>query len=134
MSGTILDDLFELNREMNRLFDEARYDVSGAWPETNVYEGKEDYVLVSKVPGTEKKDITVTVEDNTLTISGKRSKESDKDAKIHLSERFTGEFNRSFKLNDHVDVSAIKAETENGLLVIRVPKAPEAKPRRINIS
>jgi len=133
MTRTIFDDLFEINREMNRILNQGRFTSTAAWPETNIYESKDDYILVSKVPGMEKKDIDITIRDNTLTIAGKREKKYADARKQHLNERFAGEFQRSFMLNEKVDVDKIKAEADNGLLMVRVPKSPEIQPKKIEI-
>ena len=125
MTRTIFDDLFEINREMNRILNQGRFTTTAAWPETNIYESKD--------PGMEKKDIDITIRDNTLTIAGKRGKNYPEARKQHLNERFTGEFQRSFMLNEKVDVDKIKAEAENGLLMIRVPKSPEIQPKKIEV-
>lgn len=133
MYQSVLDDLFELNREMNRIFNGTGYRGYGAWPETNMYEDTESYVLVSKVPGMSREDIEVSIQDNTLSISGSRKKDQQENMKMHLNERFQGDFQRNFLLNERIDTDRIKAETENGLLIIRLPKSPESKPKKIEI-
>jgi HSP20 family protein len=99
MSESVLNDLYELTREMSRIFDTVPTRGLGKWPETNVYESPEAFVLVSKVPGVAKKDIDISIKDNTLTISGERKPPKREDAKSHLSERFFGAFERSYLLN-----------------------------------
>lgn len=133
MYTSVLDDLFEINRQLNRIFDDTSSSFRGRWPETNLYEDKDGYILVSKVPDMDKSSIEVSLKDNTLTIRGERKKEHAKGAKVLLDERFSGTFERSFILNDKIDSERIGAEADNGLLVIRLPKSPESKPRQIEI-
>lgn len=133
MNASVLDDLFEINRQLNRIFDLSDPVLRGRWPETNLYEDKDAYLAVVKVPGLEKNEIEIDLRDKTLTVRGERKKAGDKKAKVLLDERFTGAFERSFMLNDRIEEGEIRAEAQNGLLIIRLPKSPEAKPRKIEI-
>ena len=133
MYKTIFDDLFDLNREMNRVFRDAGISGKPNWPETNTYENNDEYILVSKVPGIEKENIEITLKDNSLSIKGKRTKESDEALKKHLEERFSGEFERNIMLNNKIDIDNIKAEATDGLLIIKLPKSAEMKPKKIAI-
>jgi len=129
---TIFDELLDLNNEMNRIF--KYYDYSGEkWANTNVYENKDDYVIVSKLPGVAKSDINISIKDNTLKISGERKKDQDDKANLLLNERYKGKFERNFILNEKVDMNNINAEMKNGLLMIKLPKSPESKSKKIEI-
>jgi len=129
---TIFDELLDLNNEMNRIF--KYYDYSGEkWGNTNVYENKDDYVIVSKLPGVAKSDINISIKDNTLKISGERKKDQDDKANLLLNERYKGKFERNFILNEKVDMNNINAEMKNGLLMIKLPKSPESKSKKIEI-
>ncbi len=133
MYTSVLDDLFEINRQLNRIFDSPANSFRGRWPETNLYEDKDGYILVSKVPDVEKSSIEVNLKDNTLTIRGERKRAFPKGTKVLLDERFSGSFERSFILNDKIDSGRIAAEANDGLLIIKLPKSPESKPRKIEI-
>ena len=81
-------------------------------------------------------DIDLEVENNILTIRGEKReerKEEDENRRYHLWERSYGSFQRSFTLPRTVNADDIAAEFHNGLLHVRMPKAPEAKSRRIEI-
>ena len=132
MLRTIFDDLYDLNREMNRIFSGYQNNKSN-WAETNVYENNNGYVVVSKLPGLSKDDVNITLKDNSLQISGERKKEEMKGESVHLIERFSGKFERNFILNDKIDAGNIEAEMKNGLLMIKLPKSPETKPKKIEI-
>lgn len=134
MNASVLDDLFEINRQLNRIFDLSDPVYRGRWPETNLYEDKDAYLVAVKVPGLEKKEIEISLKDKTITIRGERKKSAAPKGKVLLEERFAGSFERSFMLSDKIDEEHIRAESQNGLLLIRLPKSPEAKPRTIEIN
>lgn len=134
MLRTIFDDLYDLNREMNKIFSSTGYRNNSNWAETNVYESNDGYVVVAKLPGLAKKDVNITLKDNSLKISGERKKDNVKGESMHLDERFSGKFERSFILNDKIDAENIKAEMKNGLLMINLPKSPDTKPKKIEIN
>ncbi len=132
MMRTIFDELLDLNNEMNRIF--KNYNYSGEkWANTNVYENKDDYVIVSKLPGVAKSDINISIKDHTLKITGERKKDQYDKANLLLNERHNGKFERNFILNEKVDMNNINAEMKNGLLMIKLPKSPESKPKKIEI-
>jgi HSP20 family protein len=134
MLRSIFDDLYDLNREMNKIFTGNRYyGRRNYWAETNVYENNDGYVLISKLPGISKEDVAITLKDNSLKISGERKKEKVDGEAVHLEERFSGKFERSFLLNDKINSEGIEAEMTNGLLMVKLPKSPETKPRKIEI-
>jgi len=132
--NNMFDDLFRINREINKFFggnDERLY--KRYWPETNIYSSEEKYVVAAKLPGLNKEDISISIKDNSLKISGKKHNEKKENVNYHIQERRFGDFERSFLLNDRVQVENIQAEFKNGLLIVDIPKSPEAKPMTISI-
>jgi len=99
----------------------------------NVYENHDDYIVVARTPGIDKNDVNITIKDNSLKITGERKKDTLENANNYLDERFSGKFERSFLLNEKIDADKIDAEMKNGLLIIKLPKSPESKPRNITI-
>ena len=133
---TIFDDLYDLSRSIDRMFGtyQPKKFRTVRWPETNIYENHDDYIVVSKLPGVEKGNINISFKDNALKISGEKTA-SEKDSKdLYINERFTGKFERNFLINEKVDADKISAEMNNGLLIIKLPKAPETKPKNISIN
>lgn len=131
---SIFDDLYRLNREMNRLlYSETRTGTTTYWPEVNIYGNDNEYMVVAKVPGVDKNDIAISLKDNSLKISGEKKSVSNPNANYHMKERKTGKFERNFVLDEKVDVDKINAEIKNGLLLIKIPKKPETKPVKIEI-
>lgn len=132
--NNMFDDLFRINKEINKFFGskDARF-YKRYWPETNIYNSEEKYVVVAKLPGLNKDDISISIKDNSLKISGKKQSEKKDNVNYHIQERRFGEFERNFLLNDRVQVENIQAELKNGLLIVDIPKSPEAKPMTISI-
>lgn len=131
MLNTILDDLFDINRAITRVFDSTPAYRYSYWPEVNIYNSNDEYVVVAKLPGVKKEDVSITLKDNSLKISGE--KKDDKKENCYLDERYSGKFERNFLLNEKVDSGKIDAEMKNGLLMIKLPKSPEVKPKSISI-
>jgi HSP20 family protein len=105
-------------------------------PSVDISETAEEYLIRAALPAVKKDDVSVTVEDGMLTLSGERQQqEEQKDEKFHKVESFYGNFSRSFALPDAVDTSAIRAESRDGLLTIHVPKtkAEAKKPTTIKV-
>jgi HSP20 family protein len=131
------DDLF--NR-YNRIFgtlvpaDEDRTVASQWRPTANVSETDTEYLVKAELPGVEKKDVEVTLEEGVLTIRGERRYEKNHDTeKQHRVESFYGTFARSFTVPADVDVTRIEAESKDGILTIHLPKAEQKKPKAIDV-
>lgn len=128
-------DLMGLHQRFNQAASGSE-DTYGSWaPTVDIFERGEDLVIRAELPGVERDDIEVRVEDNTLMLSGERKREQEFDeANAYRLERVYGKFMRSFRLPKTVDASHIEASYKNGVLEVRLPKAEEAKPRKIEIS
>ena len=113
-------------------------DPTGAWiPAVNVEEAADELVLTAELPGMREEDVSVDIENNILTIRGEKREareEGDEGYRYHVWERGYGRFHRSFTLPSTVQADAIQAEFEAGILTVRLPKAPEAKSRSIEIA
>jgi HSP20 family protein len=91
-------------------------------------------VLTAEVPGVKEDDIEIKIEDNTLSLSGQRKFEKEtKEENYHRIERSYGSFYRSFTLPNFIDHEKIRAEHENGLLRITLPKRPDLKARKVRV-
>jgi len=120
-------------------FDKALVTKSGFAPAVDIVEEKEDYVLRAELPGVAKEDIKIEVKENRLTLSGKKENAwSEKDGEsprghYRYAESSYGTFARVFELPRNVSGDVIKAEYQNGVLTLRIPKAKEALSRTIEI-
>jgi HSP20 family protein len=106
-----------------------------AWaPALDIAERKDAYLVTVELPGVEADDLQVTLEDGLLTIQGERHFAHDSsEQQFHRVERRYGAFRRSITLPDHVMADGIEATADNGVLQIMVPKAEQAKPKRIQV-
>ncbi|MBL8954922.1 MAG: Hsp20/alpha crystallin family protein [Myxococcaceae bacterium] len=103
-------------------------------PRFEVRETKDALVLKADLPGVKTEDLDVQVQNNVLSISGKREHEATKDEEhVHLYERSYGAFTRSFSLPDDVDTKNLDAELKDGVLTLKLPKVPEAQPQKVQI-
>ncbi len=132
----------ELDALTNRLgfvFDDAMPTASstGRWvPAVNVEENAEELLLTAELPGLTEDDIEIEFENSVLSIRGEKRaqrREGDDSSKVHIWERSYGSFQRTFTLPRTVSPDRIEADFASGVLHIRMPKAPEAKGRRIEI-
>jgi HSP20 family molecular chaperone IbpA len=103
-------------------------------PPIDIYETAEGLVLYADLPGVTADDLELQVQDNRLTLYGRVQRREREDAVPLYQEYQVGDFLRSFILSDEVDHERIHARLTNGVLRVELPKAPRAKPRRIEIS
>ena len=130
--------VFGLRREIDRLFEDTFGGESGRGslsPPVDIREDGREIAIEVELPGIKPEDVDVTAENGVLTIRGeKRSTSTENtEGRYHIVERSYGTFTRSFQLPTGVDEKGIAAEFNDGLLVVRVPKAALAQPRRIEI-
>ena len=128
-------ELERIRREMDNLFDTNTRTVSRGYPPINVYDTGNDVKLHAELPGMTKDDINVSFTDGNLTLSGKR-KPLVEDGKYTIirSERSTGEFEKTVNIPYPVVQDKISADFKNGVLTITLPKAEEAKPKKIEVN
>src|ERR671919_2328532 len=108
---------------------------SMAWaPVLDISERKDAYLVTVELPGVEADDLQITLEDGLLTIQGERQfTQESSEQQFHRIERRYGAFRRSITLPAQVQAEQIEATFDNGVLQIVVPKAEEAKPKRIQV-
>lgn len=100
-------------------------------PPVDIYETSDGLIVLADLPGVAKAGLDVRVENNLLTIRGKAAHAAPGD--LIYREYDLIHFFRQFELNDKVDQQQISAELKNGVLTLNLPKAEEAKPRRIDV-
>ena len=105
-------------------------------PPVDIYStGAHELVIKAEVPGMNKDEIDITVENFTLTIRGeKKTEQTVKDDQFHRVERSYGTFTRSFALPHTVDANKVEAEYKDGVLTIKLPQREEAKPKQIKVN
>src|SRR5437763_16789448 len=136
-------DLSTLQDRMNRLFDDAgrtwRSDEPAAtttWsPAVDIFETEGEIVVKAELPGMDRKDITLHLENNVLTLKGERRFEKEtKDENYHRIERSYGAFSRSFAFPATVDEEKIRADYKDGVLNIVLAKKEQARHKQIKIA
>jgi HSP20 family protein len=139
-SSSMWDDAFSVRRDFDRLlnrFAGGQGETLSAWaPSVDVEESRDEIVVTAELPGVQPDDVNVTVENGILAINGEKREERQEtgaDANTYVIERRYGRFERSFTLPSSVSADQVKAEFDNGVLRIRLPKTEQAKPRRIEV-
>jgi len=102
-------------------------------PRANILENKDTYILDLEMPGVSRNDVEITVENNELTIIGRRSNAEPK-ADVVYRECRPLDYRRVFDLDPSIDASHISAKVEQGILTLTLPKAESVKPRKITVT
>lgn len=130
-----------LHDEMSRLFSgvnpsEGNEFARGAWsPRVDIFEEKDNLIVEAELPGLNREDFDVSVENNVLTLKGERKFEKTEERdNFHRVERAYGSFTRQFTLPQTVTAEGAKADFDNGVLRIALPKREETKARKIEIT
>lgn len=136
-------EMMSLREAMNRLFEESWIRPTAIVAPTmgwvgaaDLYETDDSYQLEMSLPGVRPEDVEITAEQNTISIRGeiKRPPEQEEERRTyHIRERRYGTFHRSITLPTPISADQVEATFDNGLLMVRIPKAPEARPRRIQV-
>lgn len=130
-------DLEDLENRLMRLtgdFDDG--ETVAAWrPAVDLTESEEEYRLTAELPGMSADDIEVEVREGDLILHGEKEiKEEKEEEDYHVTERSYGEFYRRFTLPSSVDAERIRAEMDDGVLTVRLPKTEKESGRKIQIS
>ena len=130
---SIFDDLFnELYSLPTSFLSKSGMDLS---PRIDISETDAAYKIEAELPGINQKEIDVKIDNNILTIKGKKEDiKEEKEKNYHLRERYYGAFQRSISLPNNIEPEKIKASFENGVLNISVPKNDKRTPKKIEIS
>jgi HSP20 family protein len=130
-----------LHEQLNRVFGEGfgRIEEESnltTWaPAVDILENEHELVVKADVPDVNPKDLDIRVENNILTIRGERKFQKQVNENNYLRvERSYGAFSRSFSLANTVNSEAIKADYQNGVLTLNIPKREEAKPKQIKVN
>lgn len=103
-------------------------------PVVDISETDSEFLIKAEIPGVDKKDVKVTVQDGVLTIQGERKREKEeKGRRFHRLERSYGAFMRTFDLPEDVDQDKLKAEFKDGMLYVHLPKTEKAMTKVIEV-
>ncbi len=132
-------EMMTLREAMDRLFDDAftrPFSLSGVStvPAIDLYQTDDEVVVKAALPGYTPEDVQISVTGEHLTLRGEYKRENGhENATYHLREQRSGSFERSVTLPTHVQTDRARAEFENGILTIVLPKSDAVKPKTINI-
>jgi len=102
-------------------------------PPVDIHETENEFIIKADMPGVDKGDVEITLENGTLTINGRvKNEETGNDLKYREFNLYN--FYRSFNVGREINGDAIKATMENGVLVLALPKKEELKPRKIEVT
>ena len=133
-------DLAALNSRLNRTLDDScalhAEDAFGTWaPPVDIFEKNDQLVIRAEIPGVQKEDMDVRIENGVLSLHGERKQEIEvKEENAYRMERVYGKFTRSFSLPTTVDATKVTATFKDGILEVTVPKAESAKPKKVQIN
>ena len=127
----------ELRRRVERTADGGSradaFATDTAWPRTSVFENEDGLTLVADVPGLREGDLELSLDKDVLTLSGERKLAVPEGHTVHRQERRGTRFQRQFTLPYKVEADGLAAELKDGVLTVKLPKAAEAKPRKIAV-
>lgn len=108
----------------------------GTWrPQFDVRETDKELIVHADVPGVDEKDLNLSIDNGMLTISGKREQtKKEENERCYRMERSFGSFTRSIQLGEDVDPNQVKANFENGVLEVRLPRSGKAQTKKIPIA
>lgn len=134
----LFSDLFSLRKEFPEKFEDFLEEESSGrrrWiPEVDVYETDNEIKLKAELPGVNKEDIEVNIENNVLTISGeKKTEKEETEENYHRIEREFGRFKRGIRLPEGTDKESIQAKYNDGVLEVSVPKTEKTKRKQIPV-
>jgi len=129
----------QFNDEMNRYLSSMRSTAANQehdWtPAVDIQEEESHYLLTADIPGVNRNDVEITLEEGVLTVKGERKSDTDvAEEGYRRRERTYGTFLRQFNLPDTVDTANISAKAEDGVLKIAIPKQEKPEPRRITVA
>jgi len=120
--------------EVQKNWESALENERSIYPLVDLYETEDGYILSANMPGVDKENVHLKLEDGLLTIFGKVDYNQVINRKYIFSESYFANYLRNFKLSDSIDGSKIEADYKNGQLIVNLPKKDSAKPRTININ
>jgi HSP20 family protein len=106
---------------------------TGSYPPINVFQQGDDLVAVIELPGVNREDLNIQAKDNTIRIAGRKTVDYPEKVSVHRRERLWGVFGRTLSMPMQIDPDGIKAEYNDGILALFIPRAESDKPRTIEI-
>jgi HSP20 family protein len=136
--GSLFDEIRRMHEELDEIFGSAvpgdiRSLPRGSFPAVNVASTPDAVTVYLFAPGIDPKALDVSIQQNLLTITGRREVEIDADADYYRQERFNGEFRRAISLPDGIDPDRVEARYRDGIVQIQLQRREAARPRQIAV-
>jgi len=128
----LLDRYSRSSRKSLAKSDDKTFEVGDWMPVVDIDETDDAFLVKAELPGVEKNDVNVNIENGVLTIRGEKKTETE-DKKRHRVECAYGSFVRSFSLPQAIKAEKVEAEYKNGILNLTIPKSEETKPKQIEV-
>jgi HSP20 family protein len=133
-----LNTLLRLQRALDRARGGSVFETGtssrGTFPPINVFRDKDDYIVVSELPGIAREDLDVQVHRNRIRLTGRKSLSYGENVSVHRRERTAGAFDRTVALPFNIDPNSVTAEFRNGILALKLSPPAEEKPRQIPLT
>jgi HSP20 family protein len=135
--GDPFDTLLAIQRELDARRSSdwmgSRTSGTGSFPPINIFQQGDDFVAIVELPGIDKSNLEIQAKENMIRISGRKTVQVDEGTSIHRRERVWGTFDRTISVPVQIDPDAIRAEYQDGVLALFIPRAESDKPRTIAI-
>ena len=137
--GSVFDELWRLQQEVDELFGSGSSPLGirslprGSFPGVNVVQTPERVDVYLFAPGIDPKNLAISIQQNLLTVSGKRELRVEEEVDYYRQERFSDEFRRVISLPEDVDPERVQAKYVDGIVQIEVQRRESAQPRQIEI-
>ena len=105
----------------------------GSYPPINIFQQGDDFVAIIELSGVDRKDLEIEAKENTIRISGNKTVNSEQGTSVHRRERVSGTFDRTISVPIQINPDGIRAEYNDGVLALFIPRAESDKPRTIKI-
>jgi len=138
VSANPFDALFNLQRALEARTEsdwlQGQTASQGPFPPINVFQQGDDIVAIIELPGVDKNNLQIQAKENTIRIAGKKAVDLPEGISVHRRERIFGAFDRTFSLPIQFDPDGIKAEYQDGILALFLPRSARDKPRTIKVA
>ncbi len=127
-------DIQRMQNEMNRLLEGITVPYASDFPEINLWTGEQDLIITSEIPGIDPGSLDISLKGDSLTIRGSRKPEELKEGEAyHRQERSYGNFAKVIRLPFEASSARVEARYEKGVLILKLPRPEEQKPKKIEI-
>jgi len=132
--------LAQLRDEMNRLVSGVQWEwpewggiPASVFPAVNLWEKDDEFFVEAELPGYRAEDLDISVQGSELTIQGRRTVQAEEQVVYHRQERGNDEFSRTLTLPREVESAGVQASLTDGVLLLRLPRSADARPRKIEV-